>query len=306
MRSPFFILGTQRSGTTLLHSILNSHPDLFVINEFWDLYPHVTGEIDDPVALEKTLIRRLHLPSTYKRVDDADLASPFDHVDLAFKTKLEAVGKTRWGIKHPRLTYYMEKFLNRYPEAHFVFLLRDPRGVVQSYLTRKMNVANVLHGALLWEEQVQMHRRFIAEHPERTLLIRFEDLLEDPATTVRLLCEFLGEEYSPDLLEYHKAKTDVWIHDGNVNITKPIQKQVGEKWRTRLTARQIGIIEFYAGDVMTEVGYSPVGPGIRLGWLERRLYDLHQKVMTTYWWQRRSGWSGARRRLGLPANSPNG
>lgn len=297
MRPPFFILGTQRSGTTLLHSILNSHPDLFVLNEFWDLYPFVTNENRDLGELEKVLAQRLQLPATMSRSERTLSEDPFDLVDAAFQQKLEAVGKSRWGIKHPRLTYYLEPFRRRYPQARFVFLLRDARGVVQSYLTRKMNVANVLHGALLWTEQVQIHERFVAAYPDCCLMIRFEDLLAEPARLVRQICEFLDESYSPELLDYHKGDSEVWIHDGNVNITRPIQKEIGEKWRHRLSRRQIAIIESHAGEVMARFGYSREGYGAHVSAPERWFYDLHQAVMTTYWWQRRTHWQGVKRRL---------
>jgi hypothetical protein len=292
---PFFILGTQRSGTTLLYQMLNVHPRLYVVNEFWDLYPHLTGEIDDRAALEALLIRHLGLTSSYLAPGESRDRAPFDHLDSAFARKLEETGKQRWGIKHPRLLYHVDLFLERYPDARFVFIIRDPRGVVRSYLTRKWNVANVFHGAKLWRDQVRLQQAFIARNPDRCHVLHFERLLEDPRAEVTSICRFLDEPFDERLLEYYRERPDTWIHDGNANITQPIERSIGESWRQHLSRRQIAIVEGITEDVMRAEGYAPESEPIRVGSLERLAYDVHQWMMTTYWWQRRSGWSGVRR-----------
>ena len=303
VQEPFFIVGTQRSGTTLLFQILDNHPDLFVLNEIWHLYPFVRGETTDLRDLEELLISHLGLNGPYLGPDVLRPDDVFEHIEIAFNAKLRDLGKNRWAIKDPRLTYYLEDFQRRYPDSKWVMIIRDARGVVNSYLTRKWNVANVYSGARLWDEQIEIQRAFVRAHPEKTHVVHFEDLLANPRQVVTSICQFLGVECSEELLSYHRKKPSTPIHEGNVNITKPIQKAVGEKWRSRLSAVQIAVIETVAGKTLESEGYSLVGRSARLSVIRRYAYLLHQWVMTNYWWQKRSGWMGAKRRLGLSKRS---
>ena len=65
MNIPFFIVGTQRSGTTLLFQMLNTHPELYVSNEFWGVYPYINEEANDLRELQNMLILRLGLSGPY-------------------------------------------------------------------------------------------------------------------------------------------------------------------------------------------------------------------------------------------------
>ena len=92
--SPVFVLGTQRSGTTLLNHMLNSHPRIFMVNEFWHLYPHVTGEIEDSARLEELLVSHLRLPGSYADRAETPLQDTFDHIESAFAAS--ASGRHAW------------------------------------------------------------------------------------------------------------------------------------------------------------------------------------------------------------------
>ena len=296
---PCFIVGTQRSGTTLLFQIFNNHEDLFVVNEFWDLYPFVCGERENPAELETLLVTHLGLEAPYLSSGEPVPKEAFDHVELAFEARLQELGKKRWSIKHPRLTYFMEDFIERFPESQWVFIFRDGRGVVNSYLTRKWNVANVYYGARLWQEQVRLQRAFIENHPRHCYELHFESLLANPREEVEGICHFLGLDFSEDLLAYHRKQPSTHLHAGNINITKPIQQSIGEKWRSKLSQRQISVIEAVAGETLAAEGYKLEGSKIGLSPIHKTLYGLHQSIMTNLWWQQRSDWRGARRRLGL-------
>jgi hypothetical protein len=271
-----------------------------VVNEFWDLYPFIRGENRDLQALEQLLVSHLELASPYLGPDESPPSEPFDHVDLAFAARLREVGKRRWAIKHPRLTYFMEDFVARYPESRWVFIIRDGRGVVNSYLTRRWNVANVYYGARLWQEQIGIQRTFIAAHPEQSHVLNFERLLAEPRQTVMEICDFLDLDFSDELLAYHEKRPTTEVHAGNINITRPIQQSFGEKWRSKLSAGQIGVIEAVAGKTLVDEGYALEGHRAHLTAAHRALYGVHQWAMTNLWWQQRTGWQGFRKRLGLP------
>ena len=120
---PCFIVGTQRSGTTLLFQIFNNHEDLYVVNEFWDLYPFVRGEKSDLGELEHLLVSHLGLEMPYLAPGEAVPQEVFDHVELAFETRLRELNKKRWAIKHPRLTgnrLSRTEFLGPYGVGHVI------------------------------------------------------------------------------------------------------------------------------------------------------------------------------------------
>jgi len=297
MKPPFFIVGTQRSGTTLLCHMLDTHPELYVLNEFWDLYSHLAPRQDADERLTSLLMSRLGLSEPYMSPDQPSPRDPFDHVEMAFQLKASISGKNRWALKDPRLTYFLEEFRLGYPEAPFVLIVRDPRAVNLSYLTRKWNVANVYHGALLWKSEIERQLSFAREHPEKSHVIKYEELILQPERVLRALCRFLGEEYVDELLNYYRKTPHIELHEGNINITKPLRPSMIDKWKNELSPRQVSVIESLTADTMSKLGYERVGKIVAIRDIHRRFYDAHQEIMTTYWWQRRSRFKGPRDRL---------
>lgn len=294
MKPPFFIVGTQRSGTTLLLQMLNAHSRLYVFNEFFHLDRLIAEHVEDPAALTSYLEERLHLQKPYA-TGEALPEDAFGHLEMAFAAKLDEIEKQRWAIKDPRMTYFCEEFHRRCPEARFVFIIRDARAVVSSYLGRKMNVANVYTGARLWKSEVLRQRAFTDAHPEVSRWLSFESLLRDPDKELREICDFLEEPFEAGMLEFFKKTPDINLHRGNINITRPLQADIADKWRSKLTPRQIGLVDSLADPVLAEHGYEPSGRTVRVSWPEAVFYRIHQEVMTTYWWQQRSGWQGVRK-----------
>jgi hypothetical protein len=159
--TPLFIMGASRSGTALLRSALNRHPDVFVAGEthyFDDLRVRLGGgdiELSDQDrrACEDYFLSLGHRPyghggdprrSRLDRVELRDLALRLgDAPDAYFEAycvlaqQLErehSSGRpTIWGEKTPRHIFRLADILDRYPQARAICMYRDPRAVVASY-----------------------------------------------------------------------------------------------------------------------------------------------------------------------------
>lgn len=301
MTGPFFVVGTQRSGTTLLGRMLDAHPRLYCLNELagaetpaplWHAYEHLQAAPASAAALAGMLVQRLGLRAPYAA---GSACTVLDHVDRALASKAREQGKARWGIKDPRLTYFLARFRARFPDAQFVFIVRDPRAVCSSYLRQRENVANVFHGARLWCEEVARQRAFADAHRASAYWLRYEDLVHAPERELRALMGFLGERYHEAQLRYHERRPDMVIHAGNIDVTRAVQVNLAARWRSRLTPGQIEVVEALAAAPMRALGYEPCGAGGSVGRLRRTAYAVHQWLLTNYWWQQRSGWHGLRR-----------
>ena len=145
LRLPIFIVGTPRSGTTLLRLLLINHPDIAI--------PDETNIMD--WLYKKPGKRRLLLP----RASDAgnlttafgmNLAAEYDSlkrhkrprsrrdkVAWFFERYAHQRGKQYWGDKTPGHAPYASELKDLFPESTFVFMLRDPRAVVASLLRYK-------------------------------------------------------------------------------------------------------------------------------------------------------------------------
>lgn len=294
--SPFFVVGTQRSGTTLLYQILNNHADLFCVNECHSLYPYFASDTPDPKGLREVLQWRCKLDSGFW--DNSVTNSAKEMVTAAFTTAAKENGALRWGIKDPQMTYFLDSLHSTFPEAKFLVIYRDPRAVCSSYL-RTQTVSNVYAGAQLWSQEIQLQRAFVNANPESTLWLQYEYVLDHFDDSLKEVCSFFEIEPTSEMQNYYQQPSTAKIHQGNVNITKPIQPQKKQEWKKQLSKKQIGVIQSVCSPLMKELGYEEEPANQEVSKLQATWYRVQERVMQEYWWQRRSGWYGIRRRIGL-------
>jgi len=257
------ICGEGRSGTTLLHSKLNAHPDV--------AFPPETHFFRRYVALSHKR-RRLETrgPEAFARVlaQDEDFAragigpeqllAPYLAGNKAFRLDdvyqrllaqyMVAQGKSRSGDKDPRNIDYLPALQRYFPQAYVLHLIRDPRDVLLSRLKAQWSAHRPywLH-ILIYREQRGRGRR-LGPHlfGGRYLEIRYEDLITDPEATLRRVCEHINLPYSPAMLDFSDSARqliDIRELHWKSETMGPLLQDNKEKWRIGLTPSQIILVE---------------------------------------------------------------
>ncbi len=193
--APIFVIGSPRSGTTLLRLILDSHPRISCGEE--------THFLRD---LEAIVGRNWELVATY----GLDRAWWLDHIRSLYgdfqAEVLVRSGKARWAEKDPTYTLHLPFIDELFPDALYVHLLRDGHDVVASFRDRWGYVSAARAARGEWARYVTTARDLGARLPAgRYLELRYEDLVADPAAQGRRLFEFLGEPWDPAVLELDPA-----------------------------------------------------------------------------------------------------
>lgn len=259
--SPIFLLGTQRSGTTLLTRILSAHKDIFIQNEL-------------PLQTIFT-----------KQASRADIIYNIDkHFQFRYYASIEEYlkqgNKSVWGLKDPQLTEYIDTLEDFVPQSKFIIIIRDARGVVNSYIENKWGLGtNAFTGALRWKEEVEQQVAFSEKHPDSCLVIRFEDLIENLENQVRKVCKHLEIEYDAGMLDYHKEKMMYEPNKQNINTNKAPDKSLATQWGKKLSQNEVDIINAYAGDMLFKFGYIEAKKEGHLSELSKFFYKMHQAIL---------------------------
>jgi hypothetical protein len=200
-RSPIFVVGCQRSGTTLLRLILDSHPaiscgpeTLFLV-EFAE---RLTGE------RHWQHLAHFGFPKEYWQRRVAEL---FDAVQQDYAQRR---GKTRWADKTPRYAVHLDQIDALFPTCQVVHVIRDGRDVVASHRDR-WGYLSALKAIRKWPWYVRAARaagaRLAAQ--DRYYEVRYEELVADPEATLRKLLGFLGEPWDDAVLKHDRRPHDV-------------------------------------------------------------------------------------------------
>ena len=217
LEQPGFVMCTLRSGSTLLRVLLDSHSQIHCPHEIHLRYISVN--------LDKKWSER----SMQEMGLDAD-GLRYLLWDRILDRELAGSGKSIIAEKTPNNVFIPEKLRECWPDARFIFLLRHPAAIAESR-------RNWFKGDNYDEEQNHDLIRRYCEALEASrqaydgITVRYEDLTEDPATVTRQICEFLGIEWEPAMLEYgqhdhgrYKSGLGDWsqnIKSGEVQKAKP-------------------------------------------------------------------------------------
>ncbi len=280
MKSPIFIVGANRSGTTLLRLILNAHPNLAIPEEvvyFGSSLAGVPiGRWRDPGLTKEAYtsfvmqfldnncqplgdIDRDELLDTILEEGPADFRRPYQCVLEAWAGRQ---GKSRWGEKTPGNLFYADIIHEMFPDARFIHLVRDPRAGVSSMLGTSFFPNDVVFNALGRAKFMTEGRALLERHvpAEQRFLLRYEDIVAAPEPTIRALCDFLGEAFEPAMMDFHEGASKFMkkeaATDFNAAATRPISADMRDKWRSKLDTADIAKIQAVCRQPMSEFGYE--------------------------------------------------
>lgn len=209
IRCQGFVCGCGHSGTTLIATILASHPDVYLPFEETNVFFKWT-----PLALYR-----------YSKLKRA-----------AFRA-----GKSALLEKTPRHVRRVDRIRRLVPGAKFVMPVRDGRDSVAS-LTRRLGDASASLDRWISDNSLVLAERGSAD----VLIYRYEDLVEDPEAIVSKICAFLALSFRPNLLDYHRNPQRWLTSDAspkhadlrNRQINQPIYDGRG-RWKRELGEAQL-------------------------------------------------------------------
>jgi hypothetical protein len=163
---------------------------------------------------------------------------------------------------------HVADILRIYPTARFIFMVRDGRDVALSAKSSIFNHYHVFYSARRWQREQRAGLEWLKKlSPPQIMLLRYEELLADPAETVGRLCGFLEEPFDTSMLEYHRlteAKKSGSLSISWENTARPVLDRNSGKFRQQLTAKEIMLIEQISGRELQDLGYPLVNSPERL------------------------------------------
>jgi LPS sulfotransferase NodH len=196
VRSPVFILCAPRSGSTLLRKVLNAHSKI-----------HAPGELNlAEVGVKFRRFPRRHGMQTFA-TELAFRAAGLSRRELEYllwdrilHRELAASGKTTLVHKSPRMLLRWHRIRECWPDARYIFLYRHPMSIMTSGQTKGLTMVS-------WNEMRDFYTPYFVLLQEARaalpgLTVRYEDLTADPLSAVAAVCDYLGVDLEPTMLEY--------------------------------------------------------------------------------------------------------
>jgi hypothetical protein len=258
------VVGSPRSGTTLLRDLLRSHPRLTFPDESHVL-PALRRLHGDPADERRARLLAADLLGAFSirewklglRV--ADLAGERSFAGMVarlYETWARREGKPRWGDKTPLYALELPAALTVFPGAQVVHVVRDGRAVAESLLRQPWGPRTPTRAARMWRRCVEAARRDGEPlGPERYFEVRFEQLVREPEHELRRLCAFLGEEFDAALL--HPARLPPapgYARPWPAKHESAIDPEAGRA--PALPADALALFEAEAGDTLRAFAYA--------------------------------------------------
>lgn len=273
-QAPFFVIGSGRSGTTMLRLMLNRHSALRVPRESWFIMPLMEelplhGSLSDSQRKRAFEIIRSHSRWPDWECDDDTLSNAvFSPTGVTLASLIDSVfrkccgmgGAQRWGDKTPKYSLYAKKLAEIFPDAIFVHMVRDARDV---YLSMKL--AGWFGGSArrigkYWNSTTRSALELRNGSPLRYVEVHYENLVREPEVQLRHICTAIGESFEPAMLTFYEnavMETAPWEKKLHSKTRRPPMHDDLERWKRELSTYQLFLIESVVSRTMMDVGQTP-------------------------------------------------
>jgi len=250
-----------RSGTTLMRVMLDSHPNIACGPEL---------RVIPALCSYSSQTRRYcgDILQTHYGLSSDALNSVFADLITSFLEPYKnARGKPRIAEKTPANALHFEELFKLFPQSKFIHVIRDGRDVVASLM--KMNWKDDRTGepmaitrqpgaaAIAWKHHINSVDA-AKKSGAAILEVRYEQLIEAPEKTLRIVFEFLNEPWSDEALLFFHNET---LRDGAeessaAQVSKPVYKTARGRWKNDLSGAAQNAVKREAGNLLVKLGYA--------------------------------------------------
>lgn len=207
-KNPIVIGGCERSGTTLMLSLLTSHPNIYCI-------PYETGALIPGYSSE-----------TYKKIKESN-NNPL-RVYKIYNLIIKKRVKKRWCEKTPKNVHFADRILGYFGEgARFINMVRDGRSVVTS--KHVLNKSKYWVSPNQWVTDVKAGLQ-LEDHPQ-VITIRYEDLTSDYMKTLERICAFIDEPFTEREFKNYPETGKTLTMQHSSREPREVQKQSDDRWK---------------------------------------------------------------------------
>ena len=279
------IVGSQRSGTTLVNRLLNAHPQISIVYQQTD-YLRDNLPMDVVVSREEATRAIGKVRERVLRHDPAFTDAVASAIEAALPDRISYGGLYRLLLAQlaspgAQVTHAGEKyagrclesfgFLDAFPDGRLIHIVRDPRDVLASEKARLAHLAgtereyNHLLTLFDWKVGATAVELAKKEHdPQRVMTVRFEDLVQDPNAASAVLCDFLGVGFDASMTEADRLVDDAgkpWLANTSFGPGwRGIRRPDLAAWTSRLSPTEIAYAEAFCNARLRKYGYAPPSP----------------------------------------------
>lgn len=283
-----FVCGISRSGTTLISSMLDAHPDIFMCNELLgdvNLNLHAIYKFLDAIPMHLSLdqiinsasinllpeLERKHLVYIYRTgIDRIELANILSSAVTGQNVNLSSPKLLAIAQKIVHSATHNEKFefegwklspgkwkeaANLFPDCRYIYVIRDPRAVVFSQSQRfERSVEQI---TAQWKKCVINLEESLQVMPDKILTVHYEDVVIDPLKSCIEITRFLNIDQNNDMYDLQRghSKALIYGHNNKAMLEKGITSSRKDLWKLSLDTDTIHKIETDCGDLLSSHGY---------------------------------------------------
>jgi len=267
------ILGTPRSGTTLLRRILDAHPNIACPGET-SLFSACARFLRSDEIAEGVMIG-VRTGLSYAGFSETEVLDRLRELAFSFhREHARRQKKARWAEKTAFDAFHLAEIEELCGDhAFFICVQRHGLDVACSLVElcdKNGGYLPELHEyikkyphplqafAHTWVDLTTTIRAFAKRHPRNALLVRYEDLVGEPEGTLRTILDFIGEEWTDDLIRSGvKRKENLGLGDWKTYGKDSVENTSVSRWKqlSRTTVSKLGAI---VNPTLVECGYEPV------------------------------------------------
>ena len=292
---PILIVGCQRSGSTLLGSLLGGHPQIITIPEaqfFVDCMPDDLNNTTNATQLMASIKAHYRFKIWNYSVpeypqDHANYKQVFEWLVKSYACSQLKNDPLAWIDHQPGHVKHIGKIRKMYPNLKVIHIIRDGRAVANSIVPLDWGPNSINRAAYYYEQRIGFGlaaEQFLG--PKHALQIKYENLITQPDVCLKKICEFIGFDYCREMLKANGLAVPEFTKSQHALVGGEICNARIDGWRTELPVRQQEIFELLTGDLLTYLGYTKkFNSPLQLSLKERLLMDsshLYKSIINKY------------------------